>query len=84
MATTYALEDAWRKHADCELVIYYKKFSNGEVVPGLYCKSFGTWIQWLDIKTADELIAEGVELTVTQPKKRRGHMALVMPRGNWR
>jgi hypothetical protein len=73
MRPNYSLEDAWRKHQHCELVIYHKKFSNGEVIPGLYCKQYGIWIQWLDMQTADELILEGIEVVLEQPKKRKGH-----------
>lgn len=73
MKEDFKLEDAWDKHDKCELVIYHKQFSNGEVVPGLYCKEYGIWIQWLDIKTADELILDGMEVVLTQPKKRKGH-----------
>lgn len=73
MKEDFKLEDAWDKHDKCELVIYHKQFSNGEVVPGLYCKEYGIWIQWLDIKTADELILDGVEVILTQPKKKNGH-----------
>lgn len=69
----YSLEHAWKKHENCEMVIYNKKFSNGEVVPGLYCKEYGLWIQWLDIQTADELILEGIEVILTQPIKKSGH-----------
>jgi hypothetical protein len=67
------LKDIWHKHQTCQVVIYNKKFINGEVVAGLYCKNFGIWIQWLDIKTADQLIDEGVEQVLEQPKKRKGH-----------
>lgn len=67
------LSDFWDKHEKCQVVIYNKKFTNGEVVPGLYCKDFGIWIQWLDIKTADQLIAEGIEQILEQPKKKKGH-----------
>jgi hypothetical protein len=67
------LKDFWHKHQTCQVVIYNKKFTNGEVVPGLYCKDFGIWIQWLDIETADQLIDQGVEQVLEQPKKRKGH-----------
>lgn len=73
MRQNYNLEDAWDKHQNCQTVIYQKQFSNGEVVPGLYCKDYGIWIQWLDIQTADELILEGIEVVLEQPKKRKGH-----------
>jgi hypothetical protein len=73
MKHDFSLEDAWRKHEKCEMVIYHKAFANGEVVPGLYCKQYGIWIQWLDIKTADDLILEGIEVALEQPKKKNGH-----------
>ena len=67
------LADYWNKHHNCELVIYWKRFNDGQVVAGLYCKHYGNWIQWLDIQTADELILEGVEVVLEQPKKLKGH-----------
>lgn len=73
MTVDFKIEDAWDKHHNCELVIYWKKFSNGDIVPGLYCKQFGIWIQWLDIKTADEFILDGMEVVLEQPKKKNGH-----------
>jgi hypothetical protein len=69
----YKLEDAWHRHHTCEIVIYHKKFSNGLITPGLYCKSYGIWIQWLDIETADNLILDGVEVVLTLPVKKKGH-----------
>lgn len=67
------LEEVWDKHHDCELVIYHKLFSNGRVVPGLYCKPYGTHIQWLDYRQADEYINDGTEVVLTKPKKKNGH-----------
>lgn len=79
----YTLNDAWDKHENCEMVIYHKKFSNGDVVPGLYCKEYGLWIQWLDIKTADDLILSGVEVVLTQPVKKKGHPIKRMTISEW-
>jgi hypothetical protein len=73
MATKYSLEHIWHHHQNCEIIIYNKKFSNGLVTPGLYCRAFGTLIQWLDIETADRLILSGVEQVLVEPKKRKGH-----------
>ena len=55
------------------MIIFWKEFANGEVTPGLYCKDYGIWIQWLDVNTAKELILSGVEQTSIQPKKKKGH-----------
>jgi hypothetical protein len=73
MKLNYTLQDAWSRHHDCQVVIYHKKFANGDVIPGLYCGQYGIWIQWLDMQTADELMLEGIEVVLEQPKKRRGH-----------
>jgi hypothetical protein len=88
MINTRTLLNAYVKHRDCEVVVYHKKFSNGDVVPGLYCKAYGTWIQWLDIKTADDLILSGIEIVLEQPKKIKRHpvpwKTKILPRGGWR
>jgi hypothetical protein len=65
-----SLEQAWNKHLHCSVVIHQKQFTNGLVTPGLYCKQHGKLIQWLDRKTADELINQGVEQVLVKPKKR--------------
>lgn len=70
---TLTLAEVWDKHHDCEVVIYHRQFRNGELVPGLYCKKYGIWIQWLDPAQAAEYISLGVEVVTTQPKKRYGH-----------
>jgi hypothetical protein len=79
----YTIVDAWKKHENCEMVIYHKKFSNGDLVPGLYCKQYGLWIQWLDIKTADDLVLSGVEVVLTQPEKLKGHPIKRMTADEW-
>lgn len=68
-----SLEDAWKKHNNCNIVIYYNQFSNGQLVPGLYCEKYGTWIQWLKHSTANQLLASGVKQTIVKPKRRNGH-----------
>lgn len=70
----YTLEDAYHKHSDCELVIYWNKHNDGRTVPGLYCKQYGIWIQWLTETLAQDLIDnENVEVVLEKPKKRSGH-----------
>ncbi len=73
MAFYGSIENAWDKHHNCQIVIHWKEFTNGDIVPGLYCKDYGIWIQWLDVITANELISNGIEVVTTQPKKRNGH-----------
>lgn len=69
MAKSFTLEEVWHYHRNCHIVLYWKPFKNGDSVPGLYCKESGSWIQWLDIKTADALILKGVEQVLEQPVK---------------
>jgi hypothetical protein len=74
MATTYGIKDAYVKHEHCELVIYWNKFPDGRPVPGLYCKEYGTWIQWLDLNTAFDLIDNHhLEVVLNKPKKQKNH-----------
>ena len=74
-----SLQQAWNKHLHCSVVIHQKQFTNGLVTPGLYCKQHGKLIQWLDRKTADELIDQGVEQVLVKPKK----IAEFDPEGGW-
>jgi len=70
----YQLEDAWRKHQDCDIVIYWNQTKNGRLVPGLYCKEYGTWIQWLDERVAYDLIdTENIEVVLIKPVKKKRH-----------
>lgn len=74
MTYKYQLEDAWRKHEKCDIVLYWNSTKNGRLVPGLYCKHYGTWIQWLDEKVAYDLIDnENIEVVLIKPKKKKGH-----------
>lgn len=65
------LNDCWNLHHDCEVGIFYKRFRNGDTVPGLYCQRHGRHIQWLCWETADQLVLKGVELLQAPPKKSR-------------
>ena len=74
MAIKYELEDAYNKHEHCELVIYWKQFADGTLRPGIFCKEYGIWIQWLDDSTAYDLIDNHhIEVVLEQPKKKPGH-----------
>lgn len=60
------------KHNNCQCEIRYRKFSGREdLVPGLYCSTHGTFLDWLNKGFAKELIATGVQVKPYKPKEKK-------------
>jgi hypothetical protein len=73
------------KHHNCQCEIRYRKFSGmQDLVPGLYCSTHGTFLDWLNKEFAKQLIASGLQVADFKDKKKNKPRSTANFKNKWK